>query len=261
MLPHSQPLDAETSKLFESSDTRRSPKDEVIKAQYIGGMFDDIFNNKRKPSLKTRLRWKWQHIGDVYYNIKWVIRNHINWDKTMYRLRSWEAPDGLLSVMITHLQDYIETEEKYGHSAKECREHKIATAKETVQLLRRMRDPDGYRSRRVEAVEKRYPEYKYLVSRYESGSTCYSGDFVAQGDGWVGKESGADPREGYFEFVDGRFELAESPDKNETDRLLAELNQYHEEIHKAYEQAEIDSDEDFAQLHRLLKENLYSWWD
>jgi len=36
-------------------------------------------------------------------------------------------------------------------------------------------------------------------------------------------ESGKDPRKGYFEFADGRFELAESPDQTETDRLLMEL--------------------------------------
>ena len=45
------------------------------------------------------------------------------------------------------------------------------------------------------------------------------------------------------------------------DRLLAELIQYHEEIDNAYEQAEIDSDNDFERLGELLKENLYTWWD
>ena len=89
----------------------------------------------------------------------------------------------------------------------------------------------------------------------------YSGDFIAQGNGWAGKESGENPRSGYFEFVNGKFQLAESTDKNETDRLLAELEKYHEELTNAYKQANVDSDEDFERLGQLLKENLYSWWD
>ena len=65
----------------------------------------------------------------------------------------------------------------------------------------------------------------------------------------------------YFEFVNGRFELVNSPDQAETDRLLAELSKYHEEIKNAYKQTEADSDNDFERLGQLLKENLYSWWD
>ena len=95
----------------------------------------------------------------------------------------------------------------------------------------------------------------------ESGSASYSGDFVVQGNGWAGKESGKDTREGYFEFVDGKFELAYSLNQTETDRLLAELVNYHEEINNAYKQAEIDSDKDFERLGELLKENLYTWWN
>ena len=100
-----------------------------------------------------------------------------------------------------------------------------------------------------------------MITEYGTGGTCCSGDFVAQGGGWAGEESGKDPRAGYFEFVNGRFELADSPDQHETVRLLKELREYHKEIHNAYKQAEIDSDEDFERLSWLMKENLYSWWD
>ena len=61
--------------------------------------------------------------------------------------------------------------------------------------------------------------------------------------------------------MNGIFELAESPDQAETDRILAELVKYHEEIDTAYNQAEIDSEKDFERLAELLKENLYTWWD
>jgi hypothetical protein len=57
----------------------------------------------------------------------------------------------------------------------------------------------------------------------KDGGSFHSGEFVAQGNGWAGMESGKDPREEYFEFVNGKFELAESPDQAETDRAIAEL--------------------------------------
>ena len=62
-------------------------------------------------------------------------------------------------------------------------------------------------------------------------------------------------------FFNGKFELNNSPDQTETERLLAELEKYHKEIDNAYRQAEADSDSDFERLGKLLKENLYSWWD
>ena len=124
-----------------------------------------------------------------------------------------------------------------------------------------MKNPDNYHDKHSEEVKSRYPEYKGLVTKYIDGGSSFSGDFIAQGNGWTGKESGKDPQEGYFEFVDGVFTLVKSPDQNETERLLLQLEKYHEELHKAYEQGNIDSDKDFERLGQLLKENLYSWWD
>jgi len=159
----------------------------------------------------------------------------------------------MLTAMITHLQDYIKMEEKCGHAVEEYKNQKIATAKETVTLLKRMRDPDGYWMRLTDAVEKRYPKYKYLVEEYDDGGESYSGDYTSQGNGWVGSS-------GYFEFVNGRFERVKSPDQKETNRLIAELKRYHKEMDNAYKQAEIDSEKDFERLSLLLKDNLYSWW-
>ena len=252
----SQPLDPKFSEKFKSDDCDKAKR--KIKSQRIGKMFDE--NEKNKISLSTRINWFWRDIKGVFYDIKYVIRNHFKWRKTINSLRPWEGFDGIINLMQTHLRDYIETEEKYGHSEEEYKKNKIATAKETVEILERMKDPMEYSTKRRDAVEARYPEYQYLITKYEH-STSYSGDFVAQGNGWTGKEAGKDPREGYFEFIDGIFELTDSPDQNETDRLLAELMKYHEEVTNAYEQAEADSDKDFDRLAELLKENLYTWWD
>jgi len=162
--------------------------------------------------------------------------------------------------MQTHLQDYLDTEEKYGMSEEGFKVGKIVSAKETLEVLARLQEPDEYSSRLLDAVAARYPKYKHLITKHSTGTT-YSGDFVAQGDGWVGCESGKDPREGYFEFIDDRFELAESPNQIETERLLSQLRDYRAERDAAYRQAEVGCEADFEKLHLLFKEHLYTWWD
>ena len=74
-------------------------------------------------------------------------------------------------------------------------------------------------------------------------------------------ESGNDPRKGYFEFIDGKFELTQSPDQIETDRLITQIEKHEEELKNAYEQANVDFESDVDRLGQLFKENLYSWWD
>lgn len=259
MLSNSKPLDLKVSKKLKLEDKICTCKcHQKIKHQRIGKMFDDI--DDEKIELTMRLKWLYQDIKGAYHDVKYVIRNYIKWYKTLSGLRPWEGFDGLISVMQTHLRDYIKTEQKYGHSTKEYENKIVASAKETVALLERMRDPMEYSSRRRSAVDAKYPKYKSLITKHNNG-TSYSGDFIAQGRGWVGMESGKNPRKGYFEFINGRFELANSPDQAETDRLLAQLMQYHEEVENAYRQAEVDSEKDFERLGKLLKENLYTWWD
>ncbi|MDL2238357.1 hypothetical protein LJC56_11135 [Christensenellaceae bacterium OttesenSCG-928-K19] len=265
MLLRSQPLAPEVSKKIKpnSDDEFASMSEQNIKSQRIGRMFDDILSGegKRRIKLKTRLKWRLKHVKESFYDFKYTYRNHKKWHNTMKALRPWEGFNGLIDVMMTHLNDYILHEEQYGHSTEAYRNQKVTSAKETIELLIRMKEPNDYYSRRRKEVEDKYPRYLSLITEYETGGTSVSGDFVAQRNGWVGEESGADPRAGYFEFIDGRFELAISPDQRETDRLLSELHNYHEELQAAYLQAETDSDDDFEKLGHLLKDNLYAWWD
>jgi hypothetical protein len=265
MLHFSQPLDSKYSEILmkNSEEEETNFSEDKIKSQTIGNMFDDFSDEckKRKPSLGLRFYWLWRDIKDAFYNTKYAIRNHFKWRKTIRQIRPWEGFDGLLTVMLTHLMDYIETEEKYGHSEEQYKKNKIATAKETVELLERMKNPDDYSDKHLEKIKSRYPKYKSLVTKYINGGSGFCGDFVAQGNGWTGKESGKDPQSGYFEFINGKFQITKSPDQNETDRLLAELENYHSDLTNAYKQAGIDSDNDFDRLGQLLKDNLYSWWD
>ena len=263
MLLRSQPLSEEVSKKLEEKSRIEidAMNEDNIKSQHIGHFFDDLIEGKRKIKLKTRFKWKWDNLKGAYHDLKYAVRNRFKWRKIMNQLRPWEGFDGLLRVMQKHLSDYVESEEKYGHAAIEYKERKIATAKETIELLERMNKPDEYSFRRREEVDSLYPDYKQLITRYTCGGVGISGYFIAQGIGWVGKESGNNPREGYFEFFNGRFELTASPDQTETDKLLTQIKGYHKDIGVAYRQAEVDSDEDFERLSNLLKENLYSWWD
>jgi hypothetical protein len=265
MLIQSQPLDSKFCEKigFKDEDHEKEFSERKIKKQYIGNMFDNLLdsNKKHKISLGTRLGWLKRDIEDVFYNTKYAIRNHFKWRKTIRNLRPWEGFSGLISVMLTQLKDYLETEEKYGHSEAEYRKNKITTVKGTIELLERMKEPDEYLDKRSDEVKARYPDYKSLVIEYESGGSSFGGEFIAQGNGWAGKEGGKDPLEGYFEFIDGKFKLAESPDQKETERIIAEIDNYHEDLTNAYKQAELDSEKDFERLGQLLKENLYSWWD
>jgi hypothetical protein len=175
---NSQPLDPEIYGKFEEKDLDKLSERKII-SQRIGKMFDE--NEKIKIGLKTRLNWIWRDIKGAFYDTKYAIRNHFKWRKTIKNLRPWEGFGGIINIMQTHLKDYIETEEKYGHSEKEYKNKKIATAKETVEILERMKDPIEYSSKLRDEVESRYPKYQYLITEYET-STSYSGDFVADND-------------------------------------------------------------------------------
>ena len=261
VLRYSQSLDSKFSKKFETN-SHKSMTEDNIETQRIGKMFDDILcdTKRRKISLATRLGWRWRRLKESLQDFKRTVRNHRKWHKTLKNLHPWDGADGLLSVMQTQLREYIALEEKYGLAEESYKNHKISTAKETLALLERMKEPDDYTTRRRDEVDAKYPDYQSLLTKYKNGGSSSSGRFIAQGNGWTGCEAGKDPREGYFEFVDGRFELVQSPNQEETDRLLEELRAYNAEVKSAYEQGEIDSDQDFERLHLLLKENLYSWW-
>ena len=258
MLLKSQPLNAETSRKFK---TNVKNEFENIRSQHIGKMFDDVCDENRKVEWRVWIDWKWSDLKNAFYCIKNVIQNHVKWHKTLKKLHPWEGFDGLISVIQTHLTHYVLYEEKYGHAEDEYKKQKIAAAKETIDLLDQIKDPHDYFDKYRKKIEAEYPDYKSLVTEYHEGGTSYSGRFVAQGKGWAGMESGENPCEGYFEFLDGKFELVDSPNQNETNRLLSEIKTYTQEIDTAYKLAEVDSDKDFEKLGQLLKENLYSWWD
>lgn len=264
MLIRSQPLDpSNAAKLSKDSRSEiASNSKENIVSQHIGTMSDEFRTKiQQRPDVGQRVKMTWIRLKNGYLDCKRTLNNHMKWHRTMKKIHPYEGFSGLLRVMQTHLRHYVVQEEKFGYAEKTYKQHKIGTAKETIRLLEHMREPDEYWNRRRKTVEAKYPKYKHLITKYAAGSTSQSGDFVPQGNGWVGMESGKDPQEGYFELINGRFELSDSPDPKETDHLLAELRNYYRDTNNAYKMAEADSKKDFEKLNQLLQENLYSWWD
>jgi hypothetical protein len=85
-----------------------------ILSQHMGKLFDDLFADDRKIALKTRLGWKWRSVKGAYHDFRYRRRNRRVWRETLNEIRPWEGFHGLLTVMQTHLRDYMETEEKHG---------------------------------------------------------------------------------------------------------------------------------------------------
>jgi len=257
-----EPGAEEENEGIEADEACKPLKEQKIVSERIGHWADGLGDNDgRLIKLARWLRWQWERITWAFSDFKRSVRNHIKWHKAMKKLYPWEGFDGLFTVTRTHLEDYLLNEEAFGRAMKVDNSSIVASLKETIELLERMRDHDEYISKRWNEVRSRYPKYGSHIREYIDGSSSFGGDFVAQGSGWAGAEAGKEGREGYFEFVEGKLELVASPDQHETNKLLEDLHQYHREIQDAFDQAEKDLDEDFDRLHRLLKENLYTWWN
>ena len=119
MLNQSQPIDPKYYELFNGNSESLDYADDMIISQSIGKMFESLRNDNGKINIGLRLNWLWRDITKFFYDIKWAIRNHFKWRKIIRNLRPWKGFHGLITVMQTHLRDYIEIEEKYGHTEEE----------------------------------------------------------------------------------------------------------------------------------------------
>ena len=149
---------------------------------------------KTKIDFKTHLKFKKIRFKHFYYDLKHAVANYRRYWKIIADIRCWDGHHGMLTLMIHHLEYYIETEIKYGNAEESYKDRKVAAAQQTVKILRRLRNYDGYAEYRRELVEKKYPKYIELVSEYKHGGSCYSGNFIAYKNGYVGIVAGKDPR-------------------------------------------------------------------
>lgn len=234
--------------------------DKKIISEKMGHMFE--FDKTKEPPLerlKDGVVFKYKKAKEAYYDICHIFINHFRWHKTLKQIRPWEGFEGMLRLMETQLKHHIKQTQKHSIASQVYRDKSIKSAATAIRVLRRLRAQD-YLSRRTEQVRAKYPKYKYHITEY-TNSTSYSGNFVEYKGGWVGRESGKDPRSGYFEFVNGRLAQKPSPNEAETDKLLAQIDSYNQEMSKAYALAKNDNERDFERLHKILKNSMYTWWD
>jgi hypothetical protein len=243
---------------MDSYDTEK--KAQPIK-QYMGRMFENFLDSK--ITLKMRLSWLGRDISDAWHNFYNTVCNWVKWRKTISRLRPWEGFDGVLTLVQKHLKDYLETEVKDGQSEKSNRKAKITSVKECLEILEKLQK-DEYNEKTLNEVYAQYPKYKQLITEYSDGSTSCSGDFTALGNGWAGIESGANPRRGYFECVNGKFELTTISDKSvqaKIEQSLDQIESYHADWKKAIKNSDKCMEDDKRRLGELLSQHFFSWWD
>jgi hypothetical protein len=242
-------------------DSYDTEKETQPTKQYMGQMFKNLLDSK--ITLKMRLSWLGRDISNAWHDFYYTVCNWAKWHKTISGLRPWEGFDGVLTLVQKHLKDYLKTEVKYGHSEKSYREAKIISVKECLEILERLQKNE-YDEKALYEVSANYPEYKQLITEYSGGSTSYSGDFIALGNGWVGIEAGANPRRGYFECVNDKFELTTISDESvqaEIEQSLNQIEKYHADWKRAIKNSAKYMEDDKRRLGELLSQHFFSWWD
>jgi len=261
-MSYSKRVDPEYAKKqgWSSDDNEDDDASRTIIKQYIASPYDFSYLDDIKISLRKRLVWKLERLLIWWKrDVLLPVITHIRWHNVLKELRPWVGYSGMIKLMQFMLRHYASYEEQYSCSAKEYKDSAVNSARETADLLERLKEPTEYSSRRRDEVKERYPEYLELRTDYADGSSMKSGYFIPQGKGFVGPAS-EQFESNYFEIVNDRIISLDSPDKLETERLVNEIIKYDKEIDEAYELAQKDLENDFDKLNQLLRENMYYWW-
>lgn len=170
----SQPLDMTNERLLKKLKLReRTEKEEatgriVVKVETVDEMFDFDFKDTigkkiMRPFRRLKLRYKnWKNRRDAIRLFKGQFTEYY----------PFSIMSGL-QLFIRHLELYIQLEKKAGWSAKEWREHKIATAQEAVDILKRIVEED-YDRQYLDALEVKWGKFPYEKTTYANGSTSYN---------------------------------------------------------------------------------------
>ena len=110
--------------------------------------------------MKTRLD-EHRRARQCYQRWHGLLAAYVPWD-----IRAF------LPLFARHLEDYVAIEKKQGIAAPECREYKIATAQEAVDIIKRLL-ADEYDSFHREPIEQKWGKYPYRKTTYEDGSVGF----------------------------------------------------------------------------------------
>jgi hypothetical protein len=140
---------------------------EVVKVEVV----DEMFDFQWKPTVKWYVLWPFRHVRLWFRNTKYAKKAYRVFRKQLveYYPRSINA---FLPLFVRHLELYIALEKQGGISTQECKEYKIATAQEAVDIINRL-VADDYSSVYTDAIEAKWGKFPYEKITYADGSTCY----------------------------------------------------------------------------------------
>jgi hypothetical protein len=223
------------------------------------GTFEDSLGNV-KITILDRLDWLRKDLRGFMRGIKWGVGNLKEWLPFIWSLRPWDADTTIIDLMIKQLRIFVRYNREHGHATDEHRIKVISSAREAIKLLTRLRDPMAYDMYALRQVDKRFPQWQSFIQHCKTG-TSYGGRFLAQADGWVGMQAGKDAKRGFFKILGGELWLRESPDQQETDRILKLMEQYEVARNKASERAKILRAKDTVRLIEIFEIHFHTWWD
>ena len=170
----SQPLDESNEKLMkwlgvkEETEEEKAAGKQVVKVETVDSMFDI---SEFKPTL-------WNKAASPFYRFKRHlslfnrgVKNVWKWRKLFTEYYEWDIR-AFLPLFVKHLELYIDGEKKYGIATPECKEYKISTAQEAVDILKRL-VADEYETSYFAAVEEKWGKFPYEKTTHANGSTGY----------------------------------------------------------------------------------------
>lgn len=109
-------------------------------------------------------------ISNIYYSIKYGIKNLIKWFSVIWKDRDWDYEFLLiiLEYKITSMEKFYSSEKVWGKD-----EDVITQLKFCKELLKRIRD-DQYTEEQLVSVEEKYGELLPIMTRDEQGRLCMS---------------------------------------------------------------------------------------
>ena len=168
MLHKSQPLN-ESKELLEKLGIKEETEEEriagrkVLKEEIVDSMFGD-WDLDCKPTLWDKIRWFFPRLNEHFRNKRWGIKNYFKLRKQLEEYRPWDIR-AFLPFFVKHLEVYIDIEKKYGYATQKCKDYKISTAQEAVDILKRILDEEYVTPYRDE-VEKKWGKFPYKKTTY-----------------------------------------------------------------------------------------------
>ena len=169
----SQPIDMDNKKLLEKLGLKEETEEEkeagrtVVKVETV----DEMFDFKYEPTLWNKALRPFRRLKRRLSEFRRSVKHFRVWRKLFEEYYTWNIK-AFLPMFIKHLELYIEGEKKHGITTPECKEYKISTAQEAMDILKRLA-ADEYDTAYIAAVNERWGKFPYEKTTYANGSTGY----------------------------------------------------------------------------------------